>query len=401
MANEGGNLPIRPPHPSFAMITPKRYLVVGAGFSGAVLAREVAENSDAKVLVIDERPHVAGNCFTERDPSTGVTVHKYGPHIFNTDYERVWDYVNRYGKLRPWVNRVKAVTPRGVYGLPINLLTINQFFGKTFNPEEAKAFVATLGDSSIGEPANFEEQALKFIGRDLYEAFFYGYTKKQWGCEPTEISASVLKRLPVRFNYDDNYYASQYQGIPEEGYSGIIENLLAHPQIEVQVGRTFVAGEGEEFDHTFYTGPIDAYFGYRLGRLSYRTVTFERIDAVGDYQGNAVLNYPEQAVPFTRVHEHKHFTPWEQHDKTVAFREYSKATEPEDVPYYPVRRENDMTLLRKYYELGREEGKVSFLGRLATYRYLDMDDVIHEALELSEAFLAGKASRFSFDPFVS
>lgn len=383
------------------MIDPQRYLVVGAGFSGAVLAREIADHSDARLLVIDERPHIAGNCFTERDAATGVTVHKYGPHIFNTDYAHVWEYLQRFGRMRPWVNRVKAVTPRGVFGLPINLLTINQFFGKTFNPQEAREFVATLGDASIKEPANFEEQALRFLGRELYEAFFYGYTKKQWGCEPTEISASVLKRLPVRFNYDDNYYASQYQGIPEEGYSSIVANLLDHPQIEVQTGRTFTSGEAAEFAHTFYTGPIDAYFGYRLGRLSYRTVTFERIDAVGDYQGNAVVNYPEQSVPFTRVHEHKHFTPWEEHEKTVAFREFSKATSPEDVPYYPVRREDDMALLRRYYGLAREESGVSFLGRLATYRYLDMDDVIHEALGLSRAFLGeGAPPRFSFDPFL-
>lgn len=378
----------------------QRCLVVGAGFSGAVLAREIAENSAARVLVVDERPHIAGNCFTERDQATGITLHKYGPHIFNTDYERVWTYLQRYGRMRPWVNRVKAVTPRGVFGLPINLLTINQFFGQTFNPHEARAFVATLGDASIREPANFEEQALKFIGRDLYEAFFYGYTKKQWGCEPREISASVLQRLPVRFNYDDNYYASRYQGIPEEGYSGIVANLLDHPQIEVQLGRAFARGESTEFAHTFYTGPIDAYFGCQLGRLSYRTVTFERIDADGDYQGNAVVNYPEQSVPFTRVHEHKHFTPWETHDRTVAFREFSQATTPEDVPYYPVRREDDMALLRRYYDRAREERDVTFLGRLATYRYLDMDDVIHEALDLAEAFLRrGGEVRFSHDPF--
>lgn len=383
------------------MTDSQRYLVVGAGFSGAVLAREIAENSTAKLLVVDERPHIAGNCFTERDEATGVTVHKYGPHIFNTDYAHVWNYLQRFGRMRPWVNRVKAVTPRGVFGLPINLLTINQFFSKRFNPQEAREFVATLGDATIKEPANFEEQALRFLGRELYETFFYGYTKKQWGCEPTEISASVLKRLPVRFNYDDNYYASQYQGIPEEGYSAIVASVLDHPQIEVQTGRTFTREEAAEFAHTFYTGPIDAYFGCQLGRLSYRTVTFERIDAMGDYQGNAVVNYPEQAVPFTRVHEHKHFTPWEEHEKTVAFREFSKATAPEDVPYYPVRREDDMGLLRRYYELARNERNVTFLGRLATYRYLDMDDVIHEALELSKVFLSESvAPRFSFDPFV-
>jgi UDP-galactopyranose mutase len=386
----------------------ERYLVVGAGFSGAVLARELATQTDAKILVIDERPHIAGNCYTERDEASGVTIHRYGPHIFNTDYENVWEYVQRFARFRPFVNRVKASTPRGVFSLPINLLTINQFFGKSFNPTEARAFVASLGDASIKEPANFEEQALKFVGRELYETFFYGYTKKQWGCEPTEISAAVLKRLPVRFNYDDNYYGSLYQGIPEEGYTQIIANILDHPQIEVQLGQQYARGGEGDFKHVFYTGPIDAYFNRSLGRLAYRTVTFERIDALGDYQGNAVINYPDIALPYTRVHEHKHFTPWEKHDRTVAFKEFSKATEPDDLPYYPVRRDDDKQLLEQYNALAREEGKVSFLGRLATYRYLDMDDVIHEALNFSAAFLRASAAqkdgngealpRFSFDP---
>jgi UDP-galactopyranose mutase len=395
------------------MIHPQRYLVVGAGFSGAVLAREIADHTDAKILVVDERPHIAGNCYTERDETSGVTLHKYGPHIFNTDYENVWDYMNCHGRMRPFINRVKASTSRGVFSMPINLMTINQFFGKAFNPKEARAFVATLGDSSIKEPANFEEQALKFVGRDLYKTFFYGYTKKQWGCEPTELSAAILKRLPIRFNYDDNYYSSTYQGIPEEGYTQIVQNILDHPQIEVQLGRSFTRDEGKEFIHVFYTGPIDAYFGYHLGRLKYRTVTFERIDGVDDLLGNAVMNHPELSVPFTRVHEHKHFTPWEKHDKTVAFQEYSKATEPQDTPYYPVRHSDDKLLLEKYYDLARQEANVSYLGRLATYRYLDMDDVIHEALDFAAAFLrethgrpsadlaAGRqaAPRFSFDPF--
>ncbi len=379
-----------------------RYLVVGAGFSGAVLARELALHGKHKVLVVDERSHIGGNCHTERDEPTGVMVHKYGPHIFNTDYEDVWKYVQQFATFRVFTNRVKAKTQRGMFSLPINLLTINQFFGKTFNPQEAREFIATLGDKSIEEPANFEEQALKFVGRELYEAFFYGYTRKQWGCEPRELSASILRRLPVRFNYDDNYYASALQGIPEEGYTSLIANILNHPQIEVKLGVKFAAATASEFVHVFHTGPIDAYFGYKLGRLGYRTVTFDRVEAEGDLQGNPVINYTELSVPYTRVHEHKHFAPWEQHDKTVAFAEYSKETESDDIPYYPTRREPDKDLLRDYYALGAQESRTSFLGRLATYRYLDMDDVIFEALRFAGKFLSaepGSFPRFSFDPF--
>lgn len=362
-------------------------LIVGAGFSGAVLARELVTHTDERVLVIDKRPHIAGNCHTERDAATGVMVHQYGPHIFNTDDEEVWAYVQRFGKFRPFVNRVKALTARGMFSLPLNLLTINQFFGKAFNPTEAAEFVASLGDKTIGEPQSFEDQALKFVGADLYQAFFYGYTKKQWGCEPRELPASILQRLPIRFNYDDNYYKTRHQGIPENGYTAIIAAMLDHPRIEVKLETAFEHGMETEFRHVFYAGPIDGFFDYRLGRLDYRTVTFERIDAVGDYQGNAVINDTRPDVAYTRVHEHKHFAPWESHEKTVAFREFSKATEPTDVPYYPIRRTADKELLARYEKLAEERQDVTFFGRLGTYRYLDMDDVIAEALELSRAFL--------------
>lgn len=372
--------------------TPRRtephFFIVGAGFSGAVLARELAEGLGARITVVDERPHVGGNCHTERDASTGVMVHVYGPHIFNTSEERVWDYVRRFATFGPFVNRVKAVTRRGVFSLPINLLTINQFFGKTFRPDEARAFLATLGDGSIGEPRNLEEQALKMLGRALYETFFYGYTKKQWGVEPRELPASVLRRLPVRFNYDDNYYDKKYQGIPVEGYSGLIARILDHPRIAVRLGESFdpAAARGA-WDHVFYTGPLDAWFGHRLGRLGYRTMTFERHEAAGDYQGNAQINYTDLDVPWTRIVEHKHFTPWEQHERTVYFREFSRETGPGDAPYYPKRLAADKRLLSAYRALAEEEEGVSFLGRLATYRYMDMERVIDEALRFAEAFV--------------
>jgi UDP-galactopyranose mutase len=365
----------------------KHLAIVGAGFSGAVLARELVESGLYTVEIFEERPHVAGNCHTSRDLETGVMVHEYGPHIFHTSREDVWTYVNRYATFGPYVNRVKAHTRRGVFSLPINLLTINQFFGKSFNPEEARAFVATLGDSSIKEPQNLEEQALKLLGKDLYETFFRGYTKKQWGVDPKELPAHILQRLPVRFNYDDNYYNSKFQGIPLDGYTAIVEKILNHPAIKVHLGKRFERAAVGDFAHVFYSGPMDAYFGYSLGRLQYRTLRFERSATNGDFQGNAVVNYCEESVPFTRIAEHKHFTPWESHEKTVYFREFSSLARPGDVPYYPLRLTGDKALLEKYAELAEQEDGITFIGRLGTYRYLDMHQVIGEALDLSKKCL--------------
>lgn len=312
-------------------------------------------------------------------------LHHYGPHIFHTSREEVWAYLHRFTTFGPYINRVKATNRHGVFSMPINLHTINQFFGKSLNPTEAQAFIASLSDPTIGEPRNFEEQALKMIGRELYEAFFYGYTLKQWGCEPRELPASILKRLPVRFNYNDTYYNCRHQGIPMEGYTGIVEKIVDHPSIHVALSTFFERGRERDYTHTFYTGPLDAYFGHDEGRLGYRTVTFERIDAEGDFQGVGAMNYTDRETPFTRVHEHKHFTPWESHEKTVAFREFSKETEPGETPYYPKRLTPDLALLSTYTERAHQEPAASFLGRLATYRYLDMDTVIAEALAFGEA----------------
>ncbi|MFT9258790.1 MAG: UDP-galactopyranose mutase [Acetobacter sp.] len=356
------------------------FCVVGAGFSGAVIARHLAERGH-KVVVVDERPHLGGNCHTERDAETGVMVHRYGPHIFHTADERTWAYVQRFGTFRPYINRVKAISGGKVYTLPVNLLTINQFFGTTLGPKDALAFIQARADRSITEPQSFEEQALSMIGPDLYRAFFYGYTRKQWGLEPTELPASILKRLPLRFNYDDNYFNHPYQGMPENGYTAIIENILAVDGIEVRLGCSFES-LGDTFEHVFYTGPIDRYFGFRLGRLGYRTLDFERFVDDGDHQGTAVINYCDEQVPYTRISEHKHFAPWEQEQfsKTVCFREYSRLAGEGDVPYYPIRLVHEKRMLDSYITLARDEKSVSFLGRLGTYRYLDMDVTIKEAL---------------------
>jgi UDP-galactopyranose mutase len=375
--------------------------IAGAGFAGAVLARELVENGDYQVTLFDERPHVAGNCHTARDEKSGVMIHQYGPHIFNTSREDVWNYVNRWGEFGAFINRVKAVTDRGMFSLPMNLLTINQFFGKTMTPHEARDFMGTVGEKSIAEPKNFEEQALKFLGKDLYRNFFYGYTKKQWGVEPTELPASILKRLPVRFNYDDNYYNQKYQGIPLEGYTKIVENILAHPDIQVKLGQRLQREDKKNFAHIFWSGPMDAYFNYDLGRLGYRTLKFERFDESGDYQGNAVINYCSEKVPYTRIAEHKHFAPWEEHGQTVCFREYSALCTGNDTPYYPLRLNNDKSLLEKYVALIEKEDHVTFIGRLGTYRYLDMHVVIGESLDLAKSCLQteiGKWPKFSNHP---
>lgn len=361
-------------------------LIVGAGFSGAILARSLAERN-YQVSVVDTRDHLAGNCHSERDTESGVMVHKYGPHIFHTQEKRVWNYVTSFMEFMPYVNRVKSTVNGSVYSLPINLHTINQFFGKTFDPAEAKSFIQSVGDQSIGEPANFEEQALKFVGKDLYEAFFKGYTEKQWGLDPKELPASILKRLPVRFTYDDNYFNHPYQGMPKDGYTELVRRILDHPNISVELGKKVSRAEAQGFEHVFYSGPIDEWFGYSEGRLGYRTLDF--IEIRGDeIQGCAVMNYGDPSVPFTRIAEHKHFSPWETTKSSVAFKEFSRPCEEGDIPYYPIRLVNEQALLKRYVDMAKKESNVSFVGRLGTYRYLDMDVTILEAMKTAEQFLA-------------
>lgn len=363
-----------------------KFLIVGAGFSGAVIGRELAEKQH-KVTIIDQRQHIAGNCFTKRDEQTQVMEHVYGPHIFHTSDEQVWDYLNEHGEFKSYTNRVKTTYQNEVYSLPINLHTINQFYKKAFNPVQAKIWIQSIADTNIVEPQNFEEQALKFVGKDLYEAFFKGYTKKQWGCEPTELPASILKRLPVRFNYDDNYFSHKYQGIPVDGYTPIVASILNHKNIEVQLNQEFNQSLVEHFDHIIWTGQLDQWFNYSEGQLGYRTLDFEKFSGEGDFQGTAVMNYGDENVPYTRISEHKHFTPWESHENTIYFKEYSRACEEKDIPYYPIRLVTDKALLDQYLYLANLEKNVTFAGRLGTYRYMDMDVTIKEALTLSQKIL--------------
>ena len=361
-------------------------LLVGAGLSGAVIGRMLAE-AGHRATVIDARAHVGGNCHTERDPETGVLVHVYGPHIFHTDDEEVWDYVNGFARFLPYKNRVKTTARGQVFSLPINLHTINQFYGKTFRPDEARAFIAEQADRTITDPQSFEEQALAFVGPDLYETFFKGYTEKQWGCSPRDLPASILKRLPVRFNYDDNYFFHRFQGMPEVGYTPMIAAILDHPGIDVHLETPFAPERAARHDHVFWSGPLDGYFGYGLGRLGYRTLDFERFRAEGDWQGCAVMNYGDRDVPWTRITEHKHFAPWEDHAGSVLYRESARACGPDDIPYYPIRLVEEKALLAEYIARAEAETGVTFTGRLGTYRYLDMDVTIREALDTGRAFL--------------
>ncbi|WP_113654011.1 UDP-galactopyranose mutase [Pedobacter namyangjuensis] len=378
----------------------KKILIVGAGFSGAVMARELAVTNNFEVLVVDERNHIAGNCYTARDGQTNIMEHVYGPHIFNTNNEVVWKYIQNFGEFIPYTNRVKAVTAKGIFSLPINLLTINQFFKTALNPSQAAAFMSAQGDSTIVDPQNFEEQALRLMGKDCYENFFKGYTIKQWGCDPKELPASILNRLPVRYSYDDNYYNSRFQGIPIDGYTAVVSNLLNHPQIKLKLNHKYTSEMNSHFDHVFYSGPLDAYFDFKLGRLGYRTIYFEKELHDGpDFQGNPVINYCEETVLYTRVHEHKHFTPWESHEQSIYFKEYSKETGPTDIPYYPKRLNTDKILLKKYRELAEGEKNVTFIGRLGTYRYMDMHHVIDEALKISSLFAAEAGSSDTFLKF--
>mgnify|MGYP001455879882 FL=1 len=368
------------------------FLMVGAGLSGAVIGRHLAE-AGYKVEVIDTRPHVGGNCHTERDAETGVNVHVYGPHIFHTDDEEVWNYVNSYETFLPYKNRVKTTYRDQVYSLPINLHTINQFFGKALRPDEARTFLTTeQADLTITDPQTFEEQALRFVGKDLYEAFFKGYTMKQWGCHPSELPAAILKRLPVRFNYDDNYFFHKFQGMPENGYTAMIERILDHPNITVKLNTRFERAQAGDYAHVFYSGPLDGWFDFELGRLGYRTLDFERFTYDGDYQGCAVMNYGEVEVPYTRITEHKHFSPWESHQGSVCYREFSRAAGPDDIPYYPIRQMEEKALLGDYVRLADAAEGVTFVGRLGTYRYLDMDVTIREALDTARSFMAKRAA---------
>ena len=364
----------------------KRVLIVGAGLTGSIIARELAE-AGVRSLVIDKDDFIGGLCHSRRDEESGVDVHVFGPHIFNTSNERVWEYVQRFDRFAPWINRVKANNVKGVFSFPINLHTINQLFGVRLTPEQAVKFLDEQRDKSIVQPKNAEEKLLSMVGREIYETFFKGYTIKQWGVSPKELSPDILKRIPVRFNYDDNYYFSRYQGFPMSGYTQWITNILTHPLIEVKLNTRYEKAMNEEFLHVFYAGPLDEYFAYVKGDLGYRTVTFETVRGKFEQQGCGCMNYSDLSVPFTRAHEHNYFSPWEHHEKSVLLQEFSHESTRDSAKIYPKRMEADMKILDSYMPLVEQEAGVSFIGRLGCYRYLDMQQCVLMALDYAEKWL--------------
>ena len=359
------------------------FLIVGSGLFGAVTACEFTKRGK-KCLVLDKRPHIGGNVYTES--VNGIHVHKYGAHIFHTSNKRVWDYVNSFVEFNRYTNSPVANYKGRLYNLPFNMNTFYQMWGVT-TPEQAKAKIEEQRrESGITNPQNLEEQAISLIGKDIYYALIKGYTEKQWGRKATELPAFIIKRLPVRFTFDNNYFNDSYQGIPMGGYTGLVEKMLEG--VEVRLGVDYLENRAyfdSIADKVIYTGEIDRFFDYRFGHLEYRTVSFETelLEGVANYQGNAVINYTDAETPYTRIIEHKHFEFGQQPD-TVISKEYSTEWKPGDEPYYPVNDEKNSELYKRYKSLADAQTKVLFGGRLAEYRYYDMHQVIERALEQVE-----------------
>ena len=376
--------------PESSGFPPCDLVVAGAGLFGLTVAERAARELGLRVLVLERRPHIAGNCFTEADPDTGTEVHRYGSHIFHCTHRGIWDYVNRFTRFNGYRHHVFTVHRGHLYAMPINLLTISAFFGRAMRPAEARALIAgqaaELGDRV---PGNFEEKAISLIGRPLYEAFIRGYTQKQWDTDPRLLPADIITRLPVRLTTEARYFSDRFEGIPEDGYTAMCERMADHPGIAVRLRVDFLAVRDRlpRGVPVVYTGPIDRYFEYRLGRLSWRSVRFEReLVAEGDFQGTAVVNYADPEVPFTRIHEYHHYHPEKPHpeDRTVIFREYSAFTGTDNEPAYPIRTAENTKIFEAYRALAEAEEGVIFGGRLGTYRYLDMHQAVGGALACFE-----------------
>jgi len=379
-------------------------VVVGSGFFGLTIAERAANEFGLRVQVIDRRDHIGGNAYSEDDPTTGIEVHRYGAHLFHTSNEKVWEYVNRFTKFTNYVHKVYTNHNGVVYPLPVNLGTINQFFGAAYSPDEARALIASqAGEFDTKSAANLEEKAISLIGRPLYEAFIRDYTAKQWQTDPTELPAEVISRLPVRYNYDNRYFNDTHEGLPVDGYTAWIERMADHPKIDVKLSTDFfdasqpinksaVVGNVP----VVYTGPVDRYFDSSAGHLSWRTLDFEReVVPVGDFQGTSVMNYADASVPYTRIHEFRHFHPEREYtaDQTIIMREFSRFAEHGDEPYYPVNTPEDRAALLAYRDLQDGEPDVYFGGRLGTYQYLDMHMAIGSALSMFQNKLVERFAR--------
>ncbi|GAB3186417.1 UDP-galactopyranose mutase [Nesterenkonia suensis] len=375
-------------------------VVVGSGLFGLTVAEQAASRLGLDVTVVERRDHIGGNAYSEVEPRTGIEVHRYGAHLFHTSHERVWAYARRFTEFTDYTHRVHTVHHGEVYPMPINLGTINQFFRTAHGPQEARALIADQAAELAGRtPRNLDEQGIALIGRPLYEAFIRGYTAKQWQTDPQELPASIIRRLPVRYTYDTRYFDDAHQGLPVDGYTAWLTRMADHPRITLRLGTDFFdvdqpvnrdAVRGRV--PVVYTGPIDRYFDHAAGDLSWRTLDFEQeVLDVGDHQGTAVMNYADQDVPYTRVHEFRHFHPersWYPEDATVIMREYSRFAGRADEPYYPINTAEDRRRLTTYRQMAAQEPGVHFGGRLGTYQYLDMHMAIASALTLTDNTLA-------------
>lgn len=375
-------------------LTNLKYIVVGSGFFGSVIAERAAHDKDEHVVVIDKRGHFGGNCFSQIDEKTGIEFHKYGTHVFHTSNEKVWKYIKRFTVLNGYRHQVLSVYKNRVYQMPINLETINSFYGINLRPFEVDEFLKSeIEKEGVVSPQNFEEKAISLIGRALYEAFIKGYTEKMWQKDPKSLPVSILARLPVRRNYDENYFFDQWQGIPLEGYSEVFRKMLSHKNIDLHLNVDFfeIKDRIPESCLIIYSGPIDSFFDYKFGKLEWRSVDFERqVINVEDFQGTSVMNYPELSIPYIRIHEprHLHIERNYTKEKTLILIEYPKSGTA-DEPYYPVNTLENHRTLQKYLDESKKISNVIFGGRLGEYKYYDMDQTIGSALDIYEKRIKG------------
>ncbi|WIX80500.1 UDP-galactopyranose mutase [Amycolatopsis carbonis] len=372
-------------------------VVVGSGFFGLTVAERAAAELGKKVLVLERRSHLGGNAYSEAEPETGIEVHKYGAHLFHTSNKRVWEYVNRFTEFTGYQHRVFAKVKDQVYSFPMNLGLINQFFGKSHTPDEARELIAKQASEFQTDAAeNLEEKAISLVGRPLYEAFIRGYTAKQWENDPKNLGANIITRLPVRYTFDNRYFNDTYEGLPVDGYTAWLEKMAEHENIEIRLNVDYfdVRDQIPAGTPTVYTGPLDRYFDYSAGRFTWRTVDFEsEVAETGDFQGAPVVNYNDQEVPYTRIIEFRHFHPERDYpkNKTVIFREFSRFATDDDEPYYPINTPENREKLESYRELAKAEAReknVLFGGRLGTYKYLDMHMAIGSALSMFDNKIA-------------
>ena len=366
-------------------------VIVGSGFFGLTIAERCAADLGLRVLVIERRHHIGGNAYSEPEPETGIEIHRYGAHLFHTSNARVWEYANRFTAFTGYQHRVFTICKGRVFPLPINLATICEYFGTVLSPDGARALIAEQSAKVAADRAvNFEQKAVSLIGRPLYEAFIRGYTFKQWQTDPADLPPEIITRLPVRYTFNNRYFSDTFEGLPVHGYTAWLERMADHPNIEVRLNTDFSSLRSGLLGHVpvVYTGALDAYFDYAAGDLGWRTLDFEtEVLATGDFQGTPVMNYADEQVPFTRIHEFRHFHPerdWYPKEKTVIMREYSRFAGRGDEPYYPIGTAQDRARLLTYRRLADREPGVLFGGRLGTYKYLDMHMAIGSALSMYE-----------------